>query len=95
MQLGIAGLPAGVTASCGRILAGSKDGCIILQAAGDAKKSAGNAVVFGTSSVPGADGKPTPNSERRVLQVARPLQEFYNPGGGRNHFPVFHAHRLD
>jgi hypothetical protein len=83
VQLGIEGLPPGVKASCGRILAGSTDGCIIVQAAGDAQKGAANVRVFGTASVLGSDGKPMP------LRIeARPLQEFYNPGGGRNHFPV-------
>jgi hypothetical protein len=83
VQLGIEGLPAGVTASCGRILEGRTDGCIIVRAAPDAKKGAANVRVLGTASAPGPDGKPT------ALRVAaRPLQEFYNPGGGRNHFPV-------
>jgi hypothetical protein len=39
--------------------------------------------VFGAARVPGPDGKPQP-----LTVTARPLQEFYNPGGGRNHFPV-------
>jgi hypothetical protein len=83
VQLAISGLPAGVTASCGRILAGGTDGCIILKTAPDARKSATNVRIFGTTTVPGPDSKPIP------LEVtARPLQEFYNPGGGRNHFPV-------
>jgi hypothetical protein len=83
VQLAIDGLPKGVTAHCGRILDGGTDGCIILQAAADAPGGAANVRVSGTANVPGPDGKPRP------LQVAaRPLQEFYNPGGGRNHFPV-------
>jgi hypothetical protein len=83
VQLGIEGLPAGVKARCGRILAGSTDGCIVLQADAGAKRAAANVRVFGTSTVPSPDGKPTP-----LTVTARPLQEFYNPGGGRNHFPV-------
>ncbi len=83
VQLAIEGAPAGVKASCGRILAGGTDGCIILQAAPDAAKTAANVRVYGTATVTGTNGKPV------SLRVpARPLQEFYNPGGGRNHFPV-------
>ncbi len=83
VQLGIEGIPAGVKASCGRILAGGTDGCIILRAAADAPRTAANVRIYGTSTAPGADGKPMP-----LRVAARPLQEFYNPGGGRNHFPV-------
>jgi hypothetical protein len=83
VQLAIDGLPGGVKAHCGRILDGGTDGCIILQATADAPRGAANVRVYGTASAPGPDGKPQP------LKVeARPLQEFYNPGGGRNHFPV-------
>jgi hypothetical protein len=83
VQLAIEGLPPGVKAHCGRVLDGATDGCIILQAEAGAPRGAANVRVYGTASVPGADGKPQP------LRVeARPLQEFYNPGGGRNHFPV-------
>lgn len=83
VQLGIEGLPEGVKATCGRILAGSTDGCIILHAASDSKRTAANVRVLGNSTQPGSDGKAV------ALSVeARPLQEFYNPGGGRNHFPV-------
>src|SRR5262249_4444302 len=82
VQLGIEGLPKGVKASCGRILAGGTDGCIILQAAADAPQGASNVRITGTTKVPGADGKPV-----ALTGEARPLQEFYNPGGGRKHFP--------
>ena len=83
VQLGIEGLPPGVKATCGRVLAGGTDGCIVLEAPAGIKQGAANVRVFGTSSAPGLDGKPTPLSVS-----ARPLQEFYSPGGGRNHFPV-------
>ncbi len=83
VQLGIEGLPAGVKASCGRILAGGTDGCILLHAAAGAPKGAANVRVVGTATAPGPDGKPV-----ALTVEARPLQEFYNPGGGRNHFPV-------
>src|SRR6266542_2806142 len=83
VQLGIEGLPKGVKAHCGRILAGGTDGCIILQAAADAPQGAANVRITGTATVTGRDGKPV-----SLTVEARPLQEFYNPGGGRNHFPV-------
>jgi Bacterial pre-peptidase C-terminal domain len=83
VQLGVEGLPAGVKATCGRILASGTDGCIVLQTAAGATPAAANVRIYGTSTIPGPDGKPV------ALTVnARPLQEFYNPGGGRNHFPV-------
>ncbi|MBI1915356.1 MAG: pre-peptidase C-terminal domain-containing protein [Planctomycetes bacterium] len=83
VQLGIEGLAPGVKASCGRILANGTDGCIILQATADAAQGASNVRITGTANVPGTDGKPV-----ALTVEARPLQEFYNPGGGRNHFPV-------
>jgi hypothetical protein len=83
VQLGIEGLPPGVKASCGRILASGTDGCIILQASADAPQRGANVRITGTANVPGPDGKSAP-----LTVEARPLQEFYNPGGGRNHFPV-------
>jgi hypothetical protein len=83
VQLGIEGLPPAVKAHCGRILANGTDGCIILEAAADALQGAGNVRVLGTATVTGKDGKPMP-----LTVTSRVLQEFYNPGGGRNHFPV-------
>jgi hypothetical protein len=80
VRLAVEGLPPGVTATCGRILATGKDGCIILQAAPDAKPTAVNLRV--TGSAPGPDGK----GELRA--TARPLQEIYMPGGGRYHYPA-------
>ncbi|MGE3408053.1 MAG: hypothetical protein AB7I37_14640, partial [Pirellulales bacterium] len=83
IQLAIDGLPAGVTASCGRILDGANDGSIVLQAAADAPLAASNVHITGSAMLAGADGAMTP-----LTRVARPLQEVYNPGGGRTHFPV-------
>lgn len=80
VTLSVDGLPAGVQATCGRISAGRTDGCIVLQAAPDARRGNANVRVFGTATVAGS---PTP-----LKAQARPLQEFYSPGGGRNHFPV-------
>lgn len=80
IHLGVEGLPSGVTASCGRILAGGKDGCILVRAAPDAKQTAANLRVFGAASRPDGKGK--------LEATARPLQEIYMPGGGRYHFPA-------
>ncbi len=80
IQLGVEGLPAGVTSHCGRILAGGRDGCILVQAAPDAKQTAVNLRVFGTALRPDGKGK--------LEATARPLQEIYMPGGGRHHYPA-------
>ncbi len=80
IQLGVEGLPSGVTAHCGRILADGKDGCLIVQAAPDAKPTAANLRVFGTAPLPDGKGK--------LAATARPLQEIYMPGGGRFHYPA-------
>jgi hypothetical protein len=80
IQLGVDGLPAGVTAQCGRILAGGKDGCILVCAASDAKQTAVNLRIFGTS--------PHPDGKGKLEATARPLQEIYMPGGGRYHYPA-------
>lgn len=83
IELHIEGLPEGVTAHCGRILGGSAvDGCIVLEADAEAAMRAANVRVFGTA-VPAEGGA---ESEARV--AARPMQEIYMPGGGRNHWPV-------
>jgi hypothetical protein len=83
IQLAVDGLPATVTAWCGRILAGGTDGCIILHAADTAPLEAGNLQITGHSSYKDSTGK-----TRELNAVARPLQEVYMPGGGRFHYPV-------
>lgn len=83
VQLAVEGLPPGVTATAGRILATGSDGCIILSAAADAPAGAANIRVTGTSTHPGPEGKPM-----ALTAVATPLQEYYSPGGGRGNYPV-------
>jgi hypothetical protein len=83
IQLAVEGLPPGVTASCGRILASGMDGCILLRAAPDAKQVAANLRITGSATV--AEGK---DKARTLTATARPLQEVYMPGGGRFHYPV-------
>lgn len=83
VQLGIEGLPAGVTATCGRILAGgSIDGAILLTADPTAVPVATNIRVTGRGTVKlGAQTK-------ELLVEALPMQEEYMPGGGRSHWPM-------
>jgi hypothetical protein len=83
VRLAVEGLPPGVTATCGRVLADGRDGCVLLQAAADAKQTAVNLRVTGTAAVPDGAGKTRP-----LTATARPLQEVYMPGGGRFHYPV-------
>jgi hypothetical protein len=85
IQLAVEGLPAGVTAACGRILESGRDGSIILQAAPDAAPGAANIKITGTAVVPAADPAQPP---AQLAAVAEPLQEIYMPGGGRYHYPV-------
>ena len=82
IRLEIKGLPEGVTADCGRILKSQRDGCIILTAAPDAGVALNNVSVFGTAML-SADSE-----QREMIVQAVPLQETYQPGGGRGHWPV-------
>ncbi|HLN26785.1 MAG TPA: hypothetical protein VK395_03515 [Gemmataceae bacterium] len=83
VQLHVEGLPAGVKATCGRILATGTDGCILLRAAPDAPRGASNIRVTGSAKYKEANGKTAD-----LTAVAQPLQEIYMPGGGRSHYPV-------
>lgn len=83
IALEIQGLPVGVTAKCGRILAGQRDGCIVLEAKKDASNIAANITVHGRSEHPNGDEEPT-----KLTALAVPYQETYQPGGGRGHWPV-------
>ncbi len=84
VQLKIEGLPAGVSATAGRILAGKgQDGCIVLSCE-DAAMSVANITVSGKSVLP-AEGEATP---KELAAIAAIYQETYLPGGGRGHWPV-------
>jgi len=83
IQLAIDGLPAGVTAVPGRILAGGMDGCIWLHAAADASPAWANVSITGRAEAPHPDGGVAPTPVRAAI-----LQEVYMPGGGRGHHPV-------
>jgi hypothetical protein len=83
IQLAVEGLPAGVTATGGKILANANDGCVVLQAAADAPDSAANIRVVGTAAHPVPNGQPL-----ALTSVATVMQEYYSPGGGRGTYPV-------
>ncbi len=83
IALQIEGLPQSVKATCGRILAGERDGCIILEAADDVSNVAANITVQGTATHAVGNEKPM-----ELAAVATPYQEIYQPGGGRGHWPV-------
>lgn len=83
IMLAAEGLPEGVTASAGRILAGAKalDGSILFEAAAGLPAGGREVVVIGRAQVKLPDG-----SMKEKVVRARPMQEIYMPGGGRNHF---------
>lgn len=83
IALEIEGLPAGVTATCGRILASQRDGCIVLSSKADVSNIATNITVRGTAEHPNGNEKPM-----ELSAIAVPYQETYQPGGGRGHWPV-------
>ncbi len=81
VQLHAAGLPEGVTASCGKILPGKKDGCIVLQAALDAPLTAANITVTGSATHQTSDGK--------KIQLRTELTTYMAfPANKRLHWPV-------
>lgn len=87
IQLGVEGLPPGVTATAGRIPPDMIQGCVIFRAAPDAKIDAANIRVFGTAAVTTQAGTET------IRRVAEPLEEIYLPGGGRGRYAV-HLHTV-
>lgn len=81
--LEVSGLPPGVTAESGRILAGAHtDGCIVLSAADSAVPDVSNIEIRGVSEPEGEQGGDV------ITAVATNYQEIYQPGGGRGHWPV-------
>lgn len=82
IALACAGMPKGVTATCGRILDGASDGVIVLTAAKDAPRGSSELKITGRATFT-ADG-----ASRELRAEALPLQETYLPGGGRGLYPV-------
>jgi hypothetical protein len=83
VQLAVEGLPAGVTASCGRILPDKgQDGCVIFTATEGTAPCVANITFTGTANVVMPDG-----TTQTQTVIAQPYQEIYQPGGGRGHWP--------
>jgi hypothetical protein len=83
IQLVVEGLPEGVEAACGKILAGKgQDGTIVLHASANAMPDISNIRVYGTS-VLSEDG----GDSASIRSEAIYYQEIYQPGGGRGHWP--------
>jgi len=83
IDLAVDHLPKGVIARCGRITADGTDGNIVLSADADAKLAISNITVTGTEIQTAKSPAGPP-----LTDIARPMQETYMPGGGRNHWPV-------
>ncbi len=72
VQLQATGLPEGVTAVGGRIPPGKTDGCLVLQAAGDAPLTASNMTVTGTATHIGSDGTKSQLQTKLTTYMAFP-----------------------
>lgn len=83
IALQVDGLPQGVSAQTGIILASGVDGAIWLSAAADAPMGMSNVSVRGTAMAKRASGE-----SYEIMATASNLQEVYMPGGGRGHYPV-------
>jgi hypothetical protein len=83
IEVRVEGLPRGLTARPVTIPPAMTDGCLVLQAASDAKPTAAPVTVVAAASVKGLDGK-----IRKIEHRVQPLQELYMGGGGRNVWPV-------
>ena len=83
IEVRVEGVPPGLTAQPVTIPPTMTDGCLILQAAADAKPTVAPVKVMASASVKGRDGK-----TRKVEHRVQPLQELYMGGGGRNVWPV-------
>ncbi|MCE9605678.1 MAG: hypothetical protein K8U03_12360 [Planctomycetia bacterium] len=90
IELKVEGLPAGVRAECGKILASGLDGSILFYAEPGTKPKAAPLRILGTGKhVPlPVKGEPVAANGPALTAVASPWQETYMPGGGRGHYPV-------
>ncbi len=93
IELTVQGLPAYMTATNGIIQSELSDGCVLLHAAADAPNTCFNIEIRGTgkqstpTSVP-KEGEPIAGEPIAIEARARPMQEYYLPGGGRGNYPV-------
>lgn len=83
IQLGVDGLPQGVTATCGRIPPELNDGIIYFEADTSSLAGAKNIQVIGTGTTSQNEA-----TQKEWSTSATVLQEYYSPGGGRGHYPV-------
>lgn len=86
IELNVEGLPKGVRAECGKILANGMDGSILFYAEPGTKPEASHMRITGKAKhvdPTNKDAKPI-----ELTAVASPWQETYMPGGGRGHYPV-------
>lgn len=83
IEVRVEGLPHGLAARPVTIPPAMTDGCLVLQAAPDAKPAAALVRVVAMAGVKGLDGK-----TRKIEHRVQPLQELYMGGGGRNLWPV-------
>jgi hypothetical protein len=90
IELAVSGLPAGITAHCGRILAGkAQDGCIIFEVAENATPSVVPIKITGRAHRGEADAQAKETATTTSLSADAVIyQEIYQPGGGRGHWPV-------
>jgi len=86
IDLQVEGLPKGVRAEVGKILASGMDGSILFYAEPGTKPTASHMRITGTAKHVDASNKDAKPIE--LTAVARPWQETYMPGGGRGHYPV-------
>jgi len=86
IDLKVEGLPKGVRAECGKILASGVDGSILFYAEPGLKPTASHMKITGTSKFVDPNVKDAKPIE--LTAVASPWQETYMPGGGRGHYPV-------
>lgn len=83
IELSVEGLPKGMRADCGRILADGQDGVIVFSPEKGLMPTAAEIRIVGRAVHKDAEGK-----ETKLSAVAVSWQETYMPGGGRGHFPV-------
>jgi len=83
IELSVEGLPKGMHADCGRILADGQDGVIVFSGDKGLQPTTARVRIVGRSVTTDAASKESP-----LVVVAQPWQETYMPGGGRGHYPV-------
>ncbi len=83
VKVEVKGLPRGVRASPLTIAPTMTQGLVVVTADAQAPRDAANVAIVGTAAVQLPDGK-----EETLVRTATPVQEIYNPGGGRARFDV-------